>query len=575
MYRRKHKILKSLRALIGCSRNSAALVIAIGIIPLTSLFAQEPEKKKDWETDGEIENVEIEIVKERQITLPKANRNFEKIPPRAFEPIKPPITYDFQSFNVQAPQINIQVRPLKLKQETQSQPYGGFVRVGFGNYVSPLLEGYINTTRDKNKLIGAHVYHNSSDKGPVDGKNSGSGSSGISVFGKTFSNAIALSGNAAFENRTTHFYGYPEGQEVEASEIKQSFDLFKLGGELSNSKNSEFSYKLGASFGFLKDKYDARETEVGFNFNSAYELDEDSRIAIKADYFIISRKDRLVELKARNLFTVAPSYQFVVIDDLKLSIGVIAAYENDSIDSKKLHLYPDFKATYPLSPSVDAVASLSGGIEKVSLQSLSYDNLWLAPNIPIFHTNKALEFNVGLKAKLGNKVAVHSGMSFASLKNYYYFVNSEADQSKFDVVYDEGAGTRRVNLYAALSYAQSEVAKFMVRGDFFNYGTGSLDGAWHRPTYKVTANGSYNLYNKFLFSADVIAQGGMKTIDPVTDKIVKLDGAFDLNFKTEYLFSKSFSAFVQLNNITSNKYPLFLNYPVRGFQIMGGITWSF
>jgi hypothetical protein len=81
MYRRKYKILKSLRALIGCSRKSAALAIAFGIIPLTSLFAQEPEKKRDWETDGEIENVEIEIVKERQITLPKANRNFEKIPP--------------------------------------------------------------------------------------------------------------------------------------------------------------------------------------------------------------------------------------------------------------------------------------------------------------------------------------------------------------------------------------------------------------------------------------------------------------------------------------------------------------
>jgi hypothetical protein len=67
----------------------------------------------------------------------------------------------------------------------------------------------------------------------------------------------------------------------------------------------------------------------------------------------------------------------------------------------------------------------------------------------------------------------------------------------------------------------------------------------------------------------------MKSMDPVTDTEVKLDAAFDLNFKTEYLFSKSFSAFVQLHNITSNKYPIFLNYPVRGFQLMAGITWSF
>ena len=75
--------------------------------------------EKDW-TEGEIENVEIEIVKEREITLPAADRNFEKIPPRPSEPIKPPITYDFKSFSFQAPQINPQIRPLKLKQENPS-----------------------------------------------------------------------------------------------------------------------------------------------------------------------------------------------------------------------------------------------------------------------------------------------------------------------------------------------------------------------------------------------------------------------------------------------------------------------
>jgi hypothetical protein len=570
MSRRETIHIQSIAKILSCIGRFSLAIIA-SMLSISSLYAQE---QKDWE-EGEIENVEIEIVKERQITLPKASRNFEKIPPRSSEPIKPPITYDFRSFNFQAPQINTQIRPLKLKQESQSRVYGGFVKVGYGNYVSPLLEGYINTTRDKNKLVGAHVYHNSSDKGPVDDRNSGSGSSGVSLFAKSFNEHIALSGTAGFENRATHFYGYPEGQEVKASEIKQSFNLFKISGELSNAKNSDFSYTLGAGFNYMADKYKARETEVDFSFRSAYELDEDSRINIKADYTIISRKDALVEAKPRNLFVVAPSYEFLPIEDLKVSVGFIVAFENDTIDSKRTHVYPDFKATYPLSPSVDVVATLNGGIEKVSLQSLSYDNLWLAPNVPIFHTNKALDFNVGLKAKLGNKIAVQTGLSFASLKNWYYFINSDADQAKFNTVYDGGAGTRRTNLYGSLSYVQSEVAKFMLRGDFYNYGTGNVAEAWHRPTYKLTANGSYNLYDKFLFHADLIAQGGMRALDPVTDQTVKLDGAFDLNFKTEYLFSDSFSAFVQLNNIVSNKYPLFLHYPVRGFQAMVGITWSF
>jgi hypothetical protein len=559
------KELKTLTTPVGVS-----LVFLLCSIDMN---AQDP--KKQWTEDGEIENVEIEIIKEREITLPPANRNFEKIPPRASEPIKPPITYDFKSFSFQAPQLNPQIRPLKLKQEDASNVYGGFLRLGFGNYTSPLLEAYYNTRRDKNKLLGAHLYHTSSDKGPVDGRNSGSGSSGLSVFGRSFTKGISLSGNAGFENRTTHFYGYPAGTEVEAGSIKQSFNLFKIGGAMSNAKNSDFSYKLGANLSHLSDKYDAKETEIDLEFSSAYELDEDSKINLKGDFFFIKRTDKDIEKKERSLFVVSPSYAFVPIDDLKLSIGLIAAVENDTIDSKSVHVYPDIKASYPISPSVEAIASLSGGMEKVSLQSLSYENLWLAPNIPIFHTNKTFDFNVGLKAKLGNKVTAHSGLAIANLKYWYYFVNTDADQAKFTTEYDRGSGTKRANLYASVSYVQSEIAKFMLRADLYRYATSRIEEPWHRPTYRVTANAFYDLYHKFLFNLDIIAQGGMKAQTPVTHEVVKLDAAFDLNFKTEYLFSESFSAFVQLNNIASSKYPVYLNYPVRGFQVMGGITWSF
>ncbi len=501
-------------------------ILVISILTSISSFAQDPKKKeKEWDTDGEIENVEIEIVKERQIELPEADRNFEKIPPRASEPIKPPITYDFRSFDFQAPQINPQIRPLKLKQENKSNVYGGYLRVGYGNYVSPLLEAYYNTRRDKNKLVGAHAYLTSSDKGPVDGRNSGGGSSGISVFGRSFSKGISLSGNAGFENRSTHFYGYPEGAEVEASSIKQSFNLIKIAGALSNAKNSDFAYRLGAGVSHLGDKYDAKETEIDLEFSSSYEIDEDSKINVKGDYFLINRKDVAVEKKARSLFVVSPSFAFVPIEDLKVSVGFILAFENDSIDSKSTHVYPDIKASYPITPTIDAVASLSGGMEKVSLQSLSYENLWLAPNVPIFHTNKTFDFNVGLNAKLGNKVSAHSGLAIANLKNWYYFVNTDADQAKFTTLYDGGSGTKRANLYAALSFVQSETAKFMLRADLFKYSTSRVGEAWHRPTYKVTANASYNLYQKFLFNLDVIAQGGMKGQESITKNVIKLDAA--------------------------------------------------
>lgn len=521
---------------------------------------------------GDLEDVEIEIVKERQITLPPATRNFEKIPPRPAESNRPSFTYDFRPFSFQASQINPAIRPLKLKQEAESNVFGGYLSAGYGNYASPYLEGFVNTKRDRNKLLGAHGFLRNYGKGPVDGKNSASGSSGVSVYGKAFSDFISLSAEAGFENRFTHFYGYGPDTVMKADDIRQAFNLFSLKGQLSNTRNSAFAWQLGAGFSYLADRYAARESEADFDFNSSYEISDESAIAVSADYTLINRKDSLLEASPRSLFSVNPRYEFYPVEDLKLSAGIVAAFENDSLDGKDVHAYPDLRASYPLSPSVEVRASLTGGIEKVTLRSLSDENLWIAANIPVYHTNKLLDLQAALHTKIGNKVAVNGGFSLASLKNLYFFRNMAEDPSRFTVEYDDV--TNRTNFFASVGFAQTETFKFMIRGDVYSYST-DIEEAWHRPTYKVTGETSVNLFDKFLIDVNLISQGGMKAFDPVADAPVELDPAFDLNVRAEYLISENFSLFAQFNNITSGQYPLFLNYPVRGFQGLGGLTWSF
>ncbi|MGC1241650.1 MAG: hypothetical protein WA874_08680 [Chryseosolibacter sp.] len=521
---------------------------------------------------GDLEDVEIEIVKERQITLPPATRNFEKIPPRPAESNRPSFTYDFRPFSFQASQINPAIRPLKLKQEAESNVFGGYLSAGYGNYASPYLEGFVNTKRDRNKLLGAHGFLRNYGKGPVDGKNSASGSSGVSVYGKAFSDFISLSAEAGFENRFTHFYGYGPDTVMKADDIRQAFNLFSLKGQLSNTRNSAFAWQLGAGFSYLADRYAARESEADFDFSSSYEISDESAIAVSADYTLINRKDSLLEASPRSLFSVNPRYEFYPVEDLKLSAGIVAAFENDSLDGKDVHAYPDLRASYPLSPSVEVRASLTGGIEKVTLRSLSDENLWIAANIPVYHTNKLLDLQAALHTKIGNKVAVNGGFSLASLKNLYFFRNMAEDPSRFTVEYDDV--TNRTNFFASVGFAQTETFKFMIRGDVYSYST-DIEEAWHRPTYKVTGETSVNLFDKFLIDVNLISQGGMKAFDPVADAPVELDPAFDLNVRAEYLISESFSLFAQFNNITSGQYPLFLNYPVRGFQGLGGLTWSF
>src|SRR6516225_7231259 len=126
-------------------------------------------------SQGEIEKVEIEIVKNREVSVPQAARNFEKIPPRPVEPVKPEINYQFKNLSFNVPDYNPVIRPLRLKSESISKIYGNYVSAGLGNYTSPYAEAYLTNKRNKNKYYGLKLFHRSFMSGPVDDKNSASG----------------------------------------------------------------------------------------------------------------------------------------------------------------------------------------------------------------------------------------------------------------------------------------------------------------------------------------------------------------------------------------------------------------
>ncbi|HMV91649.1 MAG TPA: hypothetical protein PKA40_18520, partial [Cyclobacteriaceae bacterium] len=82
--------------------------LAVLLLSAGSVLAQNPT----WEEGKEMKEVEIEIIRSRENTVPKANRLFEKIPPRPVELLSPPISYDYKVFNFQTPELNPVARPL-------------------------------------------------------------------------------------------------------------------------------------------------------------------------------------------------------------------------------------------------------------------------------------------------------------------------------------------------------------------------------------------------------------------------------------------------------------------------------
>ncbi|MGC4022952.1 MAG: hypothetical protein QM734_13915 [Cyclobacteriaceae bacterium] len=479
---------------------------------------------------------------------------------------------------------------MKLKTENISKIYGNYISAGFGNYFSPYAEAYATSKRNKNKYYGVKFFHRSFLNGPVDNGNSGSGNTEMRLFGKTMSDKIAIGGFANYENITSHFYGYQPGQDVTSSSIRQSYNIVSVGGELENAKAADFVYQLKGGYSHLADRFSANESEINLNLALAHKITKDKRLILNSDYYLIDRNDSQIASRARHIFKVKPAYEFSSIDNLTLSVGANVVYENDTIGKQNgVHVYPNLKADYNLSSAVSLYAGLTGDVDKVSLHSLSRENVWVNSNIGIFNTNRALEFLGGIQGKISSKVYFGAGFSFATLKNLYYYQNDSGatQRAKFNVAYDNG-NTQRTNLFGELGYSNNSF-KMNARADYwiysssianqvsnyYSFGKTFESGALQRPSYRIAVSASYNVYDKVLLQADFISQGGIKALDLETKSLTTLKAAIDLNARANYFVSKQFSVFLSFNNILSSNYQLYLNYPVRGFQVMGGASWSF
>ncbi|QSE96715.1 TonB-dependent receptor [Fulvivirga lutea] len=547
------------------------------ILVLSLIFGgmQFVSAQENWESDGEIEDVEIEIVKDREITLPKANRNFEKIAPINFSGVKPQLEYSFDNLNLPLPSLNIRVRPLRIKEQPLKKLYGNYIRAGFGNYITPYFEGFVSSKRSRDMLYGAHINFLNSRNGPVDDENSGSGEFDVEGYGKHFGKKLTVGGDIGYHRRSYNFYGYPENQEVNEDSLSQNFNNIHLSGYIENTdKSSDLNFYTGIQFDYLKDNFSAEESEVQLDFKGSYKLGGQSTINLRSDLDIISQKDEGLDVKTRNIFRVVPTLTFEY-EGFLIDAGFNVVYENDTLgDSDEIHFFPMARARYSLSSGFEVQAGIRGDVNKQTLRGFVESNPFLAPNSRAFNQYNNFEFFGGIGGSLTSKLGFKAGMSISSLKNLPLFINSPEDQSKFLVIYDTG-NSEILNINAQLSYNRNEILRLTLRGDYWGYDTDESEEAWHRPNYKISALSTFKLFDKLRFETEAYAIGGIQALDFNTGEKINLDAALDLNFMAEYLVSDQFSGWVRLNNIFGQEYEMLYNYPVRGFQVMIGATYSF
>lgn len=540
---------------------------AVMCLMSTAVYAQE------W--GGEIESVEIEIIKERQLTLPRANRSFDKVPPRPAEPIEPRLTYDFQPVSFQSRAFSPSLRPLRLKAEELTRLYGRTVSAGFGNYASPYAEATFSSKRNKEHLLAGRFFHRSFGTGPVDGSTSSSSQTEVSALARRFGKVLSGGGEVSYSNTSLNFYGFPNLNLLSRDALPQHFHRARLAGNLESTRKGDLQYEAMASFSYLQDRFEAAESEVFSQFSADYRLSETTGFHVAADYALIARRDENVDARPRHLLRVRPVYRFVPRERLTIEAGTQLAYDNDTIGGgRNFHIYPHASARYEVSKNTGAFARLSGTMERVSLHTLSAENPWLAPDVPILHTNKRLEAAGGLQGSSPRGMSWSVGLVAAALEHRYFFLN-DASVGRFGLRYFPEV-VWRTNPYAEVSIMREVRTQLKVRFDYFGYASASAGFVpWHVPQYRGEFLASVMLYKKLVVQTTSTVLGGIQAPELNSGKAVRLPAAIDLNLTFDYLISERFAVFLKGENLLNNPYQLFRNYPVRGLQVLVGATYNF
>nr|NQU94334.1 TonB-dependent receptor [Bacteroidota bacterium] len=540
---------------------------------------------------GQSRNQEVTIIGQYQPTISDAFKI--NIAPSIKDTMveMPNFTYFIQSNPIVTSYSIDPLEPVFLDIDPDEILRRNYLRAGYGNYATPMVEFFTNSLRSDKFSLGFHAKHISSTGQIEDNATSKYSKNDISLYAKRYLKNKVLSGKIYYKRDVVHYYGFNPADipsvEFSDDDLKQKFSLIgaNTGIESNYKRNKKLNYQASLNFYNLSDIYETSETFVGlktningvkeyFNFVEEQELGADFEINYYNNQDSINSQGTLIS----NL----KPYLKIQFDYFNLYLGVKGAVSADS--STEFHIYPAIKASYQVIPDyLRFYISASGGLDRNSYKSVTDINPWVNPTIGQKNTNTKYEIKGGVNGRLNMLIDYNFSVSYADVQDMLFFVNDYSPFSpetalptgvKFIGIYDDAQVT---TVSAGLSYEQAKKLNIMFSADYRNYTLKQEAKPWHKPAFTATLGAKYFFTDKISASGNLFYNSKIYALvsDGQSELVAERDGFIDINLGAEYRFTDRISVFLNLNNITATRYYRWYNYPSQRFNMMGGVTFSF
>lgn len=469
----------------------------------------------------------------------------------------------------------------KLINEPLSKLYYSYLKIGAGNYNSPLAEFYINNLRSKDYVYGLHFKHFSARYTTEGLGFSAFSDNELKSYVKKYYKKHTLSADFNYNRNVNHFYGYPDSLTNKFDESlafrKQLFNTIegKLNLKSYYTDSNKINHDVKLNYYNITDNFSTSENNIyAEGFLNTYVNKEKLNTLVAIDYY----NTKSARDTTNNLIVRLNPYFEAGGKKWKVDVGLNLAADKFSDTTTKFYFSPKLNIHYDIYNNfIIPYAGLNGGLQKNSFRNFVTANPFIYSSQKYLNTFNLITVHTGIRGVLSSKTSYDTKLSYGTYKNMHFFLINYDDyfNNKFKVVYDD---VDLLQFTGELKYQLKEKINVIARGNYYNYKLSSNSKAWHRPDFDINLSGTYNLKDKIIAKLDVFYIGKQWALQrewkdgKSFDKSIQLDGFADVNIGFEYRYSKMLSFFTNFNNIGNVRYYRWDRYPTQRFNAMIGVT---
>jgi len=494
-------------------------------------------------------------------------------------PFKAPLTYVTLDRRLEQNSDIRQLDAMKMPAERDSIPGNNYARVGLGSLKTTYGELYVDNGKDEALQVGAYLKHFAQQGTLYDQDQS---KNEVGVFGKSIGTTNTVSGKIDYQYNSNYFYGF--NQDDPTTEVNPAHQHFSiLGAEGDLVKNyvdvpNDFTYALKLKGYTYSDAFQAKESNLvlsGFlneTVNQFY-------AGVAGSIDLATQQDSLYN-NNNSLLRVNPYIKFQG-DNYKIDAGVNIVDEFGF--SSGFYIFPAAKLEYQVIPKyVRLFVEAKGDVNRSSLLDFSTENPFIGQDINIKNSVDQLDLSAGLKGTIAPGLGFKAFIFRNSVKYMPLFVsNFNASGNKFAVIYDNGQ-SRVSGFNGELDYKASEDVDVYGQVDFKNYQMAQQAQPWNLPKFKLTAGTVIHISNTVDITGSLLFRGTTQdmtyagALNPSLNvKPATINSFADLSGGVDYKATNKISVFVKVNNILDTANQQWLYYPDYGFNIFGGVGYSF